>query len=105
MSDDLLVRILGWRCPTRFSPDPYCVRLTIGQRPYDADGYERTKRINGVLQCPHCGLYWPIIEEPEAWTRDDRGRWRATEWGPGTAECLQCKRVFVDTFDGYFELR
>lgn len=99
---DLLDRIRGWCCPTNLAPDPF---VQVISSYLDCNDHERGERINGVLECPHCGLYWPIIEEPEAWTQRKTGTWRAVEWGPGIAECLQCNRVFVDTFDGCFELK
>lgn len=101
-NEGLLYRIAGWRCPTRLAPDPFVVRMTKS-RHFDDRGYETTKRINGAIQCPHCGLYWPIVGDPTAWVERD-GRFNAIEWWD-SAECLECGKVFVDTLDGIHELR
>lgn len=99
----LLERIRGWSCPTNLAPDPY-VRLL--SQTWDAANHERIERINGEIRCPHCGQYWPLIESTEEWRLSrETGRWMSVGYGPGTAECLECERVFVDTFDGCFELK
>lgn len=105
---DLLTRLAGWRIPLGERLIRWLKRLSV-----DAEGYEGGQRINGYVECPRCGLCWPLIEEPEAWEQefvsDGDGepmeRWKATEWGPGTAECLECNLCFVDSFEGTFVLR
>lgn len=96
-------RIEGWRCPTDLAPDPFVVRLAR-DRSFDDSGHETTERINGIVICPHCGLAWPVIEEPDAWCEQD-GKMVVTEYDLGTAWCLECDRVFVSTFEGCFELK
>lgn len=87
------------------STNPQVPYVAVVRGPWmDKDRYERATRVNGCVVCPHCDLFCPYFEDVEAWTEQD-GVWRATEWGPGTAECLECGAVFVDTFDGCFELR
>jgi len=71
---------------------------------WDVDGRQRAERINGCVVCPDCGLLWPLREEVEAWIKKD-GRWYASEWGPGAAECIECGLVMVDGFDGCHVLR
>ena len=101
---DLLDRIRGWCCPTESHVGPF-VRFTVKPHFDENDEHEQGERINGVIECPHCRLMWPLLEQPEAWSQGNDGRWHITEWGPGTAECLQGNRLFVDTFDGCFELK
>lgn len=104
---DLLTNIAGWCCPTVIHDGETFRRMLSGPT-FDADGYQRAERIHGIAQCPDCGLWWPLIEQVEAW-RHGRGKYRgkhlAIEWGPGTAECLECGVVLVDSFDGCFVIR
>lgn len=105
-----LDRIAGWCCPANLNGDEF-TRLIKG--PYfDADGYQCGERINGVAQCPDCGRWWPLIESVEAWQMAGdnlperfRGKWIATEWGPGHAECVDCELAIVDSFDGTYVIR
>lgn len=62
---------------------------------FDDKGYERGERINGACQCPECGLWWPVIEEPDVWTESDDGRWIATGWW-GEARCELCHLLMID---------
>jgi hypothetical protein len=68
----------------------------------DNDGCQRGERINGSAECPDCGLWWPLIEEPEEW---DTETGDVVSWGPGAAECADCELVIIDTFDGAFVIR
>lgn len=93
-------------CRNWCSPAPWRHGIFVvvtKQLAYDADGYERGERIHGVIECPYCDVVWPLIEEPECWEQHGE-KWKCIEWGPGTAECLECDRVFVDGFDGCFVL-
>ena len=99
---DLLDRIDGWRCPSSlFQGDAFMVRL--GRETIDREGYPHQLRINGAIQCPKCGLFWPLIEDSDEWTRVD-GKWRVSGFGLGMAECIECRKVFVENFDGVHEL-
>lgn len=69
---------------------------------FDCEGYERTERVNGAMQCPRCGLWWPCIEEPDCWTEDELGRWIAVEWWGGVV-CGCCHLLMVDQPDGRSE--
>lgn len=107
---DPLDRIVGWCCPVDGDQRPF-TRLIEGPH-FDAEGYQRASRINGIAQCPDCGLWWPLVEEIEAWTDGSSipsgkfaGKWVASEWGPGVANCLECDVVIVDSFDGTYLLR
>lgn len=71
----------------------------IVRRYFDADGYEQGRRINGRMQCPQCGLWWPCEQEPEGWEEDYGGRWHANDWGLGVAECELCQLAMVGGFD------
>lgn len=111
MSDEALDRIAGWCCPAD-DRDPFTKLL--GKPYFDKDGFQRGTRINGIAQCPECGLWWPLIEEVEAWVSGDEigdagrkfsGKWVATEWGIGTAECLDCGCIVIDSFDGCYLIR
>lgn len=99
ITDELLTRIQGWRCPARYPHEhdqPFVHQL--GQITFDKELFQRGERINGVTECPRCGLLWPSIEEPECW--EECGRQKvAIEWGPGTAECLDCDICIVCGFD------
>ena len=72
-------------------------RVIYEQRRYDVDGTERTERRNGAYQCPECGLWWPVIEEPDCWTQsdDDPSRWDATGWWGGVV-CEECQLLMVE---------
>ena len=69
---------------------------------YDGEGYERTERLNGAYQCPKCGLWWPVIEEPDMWVELADGRWRADGWW-GAAACESCRILMLDQPDGRSE--
>lgn len=74
---------------------------------FDSEGFQRGERINGAVQCPQCGLWWPCVEEPEAWEEEGQedgwgmgtGRWLATEWWGGVV-CGDCNLLMVDQLDG-----
>lgn len=95
-----LDRVQGWRC--RLSE---WMHGAVLWQHYDDEGYERGERLYGEICCPHCGLNWPLVDTPESWIENDDGTWKAEDWGPGHAECLECGAVFVDTFEGCFELK
>lgn len=98
---DMLERFRG----AAVSANPQMPHVCIVRGPwFDDQGHEQAERVNGHVFCPRCEIAVPFFEQPEAWI-DQNGEWRATEWGPGTAECPECGCVFVDTFDGCFELR
>lgn len=96
---DLFARVQGWCNMTGDG-----ARIIRGPW-FDDKGYQRAKRVSGSVECPGCRLQWPLVDEVEEWTEDETtGLWLASGWGPATAQCLQCDRVFVDTFDDCFEL-
>lgn len=100
MTHDLLTTLRGWQVPIRDGVLHYL------NYHLDAENHERCQRINGYAECPDCGLAWPMIDEPEAWTLSEAtGVWEATDFGPATAECLDCGLCIVDTFDGCFVIR
>ena len=92
----------GPHCPTdlpsRDQFDSYVCRLS---RRWDSEGYERGERINGFDCCPKCGLWWPIVEEPDCWEETEEGsdRWKATGWW-GAAVCEVCDLLMVEQPDG-----
>lgn len=98
---DLLETCQGWRIPLGEIPH------TLKRLVRDRDGHPRGERINGYVECPKCGLAWPLIEEPDCWKNVAivGELWVVDGWGPGTAECIECGKLFVDTFEGCFELR
>jgi hypothetical protein len=69
--------------------------------PYVGDDQnERGERIGGWSQCPKCGVWWPIVEEPDMWTESDDGtHWVAEGWW-GAAVCMDCGMLMVDQPDG-----
>lgn len=95
---DLLTRIRRWQSPAPWAPEPFVV--LIRKPRFDAEGTQRAKRINGSVECPKCGLYWPMVEDIGEWTQGDDGRWHSRGWNHGFAECLICGLVFADTFEG-----
>lgn len=89
---------------------PYCnqadivhaePRLAYEKRHWDDERFERTQRRNGAYQCPKCGLWWPLIEEPDMWTEADEtpGWWTAEGWWGGVA-CEGCEILMVSQPDG-----
>ncbi len=78
------------------------VRLLREKRHFDAEGYERTERLNGAYQCPKCELWWPVIESPDCWTVSAPGQRKALEWF-GFAACSDCELLMVDQPDGRSE--
>jgi len=101
---DILDRIAGWCCPANMNTSDGFTQLITG--PYfDEQGYQRGERINGVVQCPDCGLWWPLVEDVEVWVSGGDGKWHASEWGLGVANCLECECVIIDSFDGSYVLR
>ena len=98
---DILERFRGAAIST--NPQSPLVRVVRG--PYfDDEGYEQAVRLNGCVICTGCDMACPMFEEVDAWTEGEFGLWYGTEWGMGTAECPDCEKVFVDTFDGCYEL-
>ena len=61
--------------------------------------WERGERINGFNQCPKCGLWWPIHEQPSARELNDDGWWCISEWW-GSAVCTECHLLMVEQPDG-----
>lgn len=88
---------------------PYCnqvdiltaePRLVREKRYWNDEDRELTEQRNGAYQCPKCGLWWPLIEQPEAWElSEETGRWDAIEWW-GCVVCEVCRFLMVDQPDG-----
>lgn len=97
---------MGPHCPIdllqRCNFDRYVVQLS---RSFDDEGYEQGERINGFVECPKCGLWWPCIEEPDCWEEDDeqKGKWVAIGWWGGVV-CDECRLLIVDQPDGHTEV-
>ena len=71
---------------------------------FDDDGYERTERVNGSVQCPRCELWWPCVEEPEEWVDDNSSSMKyAVSWWGGVV-CCECQLLIVDQPDGRVEV-
>ena len=70
-------------------------------RPFVGDDqHERGERISGWSECPKCGLWWPIVETPDAWVESDDGsHWVADSWW-GAAVCDECDVLMVTQPDG-----
>jgi len=78
-------------------------RIDYETRHWDAEGHERTERRNGAMQCPKCGLWWPMIEEPDMWDQNEKtGRWDASGWWGGVA-CCECRLLLIEQPDGTCE--
>jgi hypothetical protein len=79
-------------------------RVKYETRRWDADGYERTERRAGACECPRCGLWWPLIEEPDHWELSDGDaiRWDAVGWW-GAVHCGPCGLLMVTQPDGRVE--
>lgn len=90
---DLMLYAQGWD-----------IKPVYLQREYDANGYERTQRINGGYQCPKCELWWPCVEEPDCWTMNqhDENKWDAEGWFGGVV-CEDCGLLMIDQPDGTAE--
>lgn len=94
-------------------PFPFCNSINLDpkivyeRRHWDKDGYERTERRNGAVQCPRCDLWWPCIEEPQAWSQtldsimDER--MDAIEWWGGVV-CEECNLLMAEQPDGRIEV-
>ncbi|TXH55021.1 MAG: hypothetical protein E6Q97_09730 [Desulfurellales bacterium] len=88
---------------------PFCNQRTLHtedtvilrtRRVWDEDGFERGQRRNGATQCGECGLWWPNIEEPDAWQENpETGKFDAVAWWGGVV-CEQCDLLFVEQPDG-----
>lgn len=89
---------IGIHCPVDLltSNKP---RLVLLSKSFDEDGHERGERINGYCECPKCGLWWPVVEEPDSWTKGDDGKWFADSWW-GAAVCGECLLLMVEQPDG-----
>lgn len=91
---------VGEHCPIdlwkRGEWEPYVYVLDLGT---DKQGYPRGHRINGFYQCPRCGAWWPIVEEPEEWVRYADGRREIESWW-GAAICTECNLLMVEQPDG-----
>lgn len=78
-------------------------KLTREKRHWDSEGYERTQRRNGASECPKCGLWWPVIEDPDMWNENsETGRLDAAGWWGGVV-CEQCGILIVEQPDGHTE--
>ena len=85
-------------------------RLQRERQRWDKEGFERTERRNGACQCPKCGLWWPVIEEPCTWVDNGKSssdttsiQWLAIGW-EGFPICLDCRLLIVDQPDGTGEV-
>lgn len=65
---------------------------------FDHEGHERTQRRNGGAQCPECGLWWPLIEEPDEWNH----KLQAIGWWGGVV-CENCHLLIVEQLGGRME--
>lgn len=92
--------VTGSQCPIDFCDSPFVVYLS---RSYDDNGHERGARINGIDQCPKCGIWWPCIEEPDCWEQRWDGKWMAIGWW-GAAVCEECELLMVEQPDGRGEV-
>lgn len=73
-------------------------------RHWDEENHELTQIRTGAYQCPECGLYWPLIEEPDAWRlNEETGRWDAVDWWGGVV-CEECGLLMIDQPDGTGEV-
>lgn len=98
--------MIGPHCPIdlldRCDFIPY-IKVLYGH--IDDEGYQRGERINGFYQCPKCGSWCPVIEEPDCWEEytgihpEKFGKWVAIEWW-GVAECGDCGLVMLSQPDG-----
>jgi len=66
---------------------------------FDADGYQRAKRINGSFVCTRCELIGVLVEDVECWVEGPRGLWYASEWGTGYGFCDECQLAVHEGFD------
>lgn len=95
---------IDYCCPVNL-PSLSSPPVVNGPRTFDHEGFERGERISGYSCCPHCGLWWPIVEEPDEWIEDPRAhirgveRWLAKSWW-GAAVCEKCELLMVDQPDG-----
>lgn len=90
--------MIGYHCPIDLltRTEPYVFRLAPPC--IDSEGYERGQRINGFAQCPKCGVWEPVVEEPDMWDEAD-GVWVASGWWGG-AICEECNLLLVEQPDG-----
>lgn len=90
---------IDYCCPINL-PQLESPPIVRSQRTFDSEGLERGERINGYDQCPRCGLWWPIVEEPDVWEEvAGTQRWIATGWW-GAAICGECDLLMVEQPDG-----
>ena len=88
---------------------PFCNQVDIHERgpvivreerAWDEVGYETTQQRIGATQCPRCRLWWPEIQEPDAWTfNEDNDLWDANDWWGGVV-CELCGLLMVEQPDG-----
>jgi uncharacterized protein YbaR (Trm112 family) len=94
----------GIQCPIGLPRSKQTRQLILLSRSFDENGYERGDRINGFCKCPACRLWWPIVEEPDAWELDEEsGKWFAVEWWGGSV-CAVCNLLMVEQPDGTSEV-
>ena len=92
---------IGPHCPINLldchdGPEPVLLWLKV-----DNEKHERGERINGYIQCPRCGLWNPVIEEPDKWTLDEETEiWKADGWFGGV---VCCGLLMVEQPDGQLE--
>lgn len=98
---------IGHRLPIDISSDrPFIVLLRVPH--FDDTGYQRAERINGAVECPDCGLWWPLVEEIVEWIERPEGpkeMWFASGWDTGSAWCSECDILLADGFDGCYVIR
>lgn len=90
----------GVHCPVGLPGMDEPPRYVLLNRRFDEQHYERGERIGGYCQCPKCGLWWPVVEEPDAWEqRPLEDVWFAVEWWGGCV-CEVCNLLMVSQPDG-----
>lgn len=91
---------IDYCCPIKLPSLTSSPPIVNGPRTFDEESHERGERINGYCECPKCGLWWPIVEEPDCWEWNERSqRWIATGWW-GAAVCEACELLMADQPDG-----
>jgi hypothetical protein len=84
-------------CPSRaYRPEELGQEFDHG---YDANGYQRKKKVAAVANCPTCHEEVALVAETEEWEQREDGIWEHVGYGPASGVC--CDNLIVELSNGF----
>lgn len=77
---------------------------TVINEGFDADRYERRKRLDALANCPECGAEVECWADTEEWTETPTGFWRHSSYGGSMGVCEKCSLLIADCLSDGFQV-